>query len=115
MNRRSFLKRATAFPLMTSIWPSLLASACAEASPDGDPASRVHDGAQESGTRRGLLCGGKQLLTAEWQKSYWGPHYPKLFSIKKKYDPAGLFFTHHGVGSEEWSADGFARPARRSG
>jgi len=32
-----------------------------------------------------------------------------LLSIKKKYDPAGLFFVHHGVGSEEWSADGFTR------
>ena len=53
------------------------------------------------------------FFTAEWQKSYWGPHYPRLFSTKKKYDPAGLFFTHHGVGSEEWSADGFTRLARR--
>jgi len=44
-----------------------------------------------------------------WQTSYWGPNYPRLRSIKKKYDPAGLFFVHHGVGSEEWSADGFTR------
>ena len=29
--------------------------------------------------------------------------------IKGKYDPDGLFFVHHGVGSEEWSADGFTR------
>ena len=45
----------------------------------------------------------------EWQKRYWGPNYPRLLSIKKKYDPAGLFFVHHGVGSEQWSADGFTR------
>jgi FAD/FMN-containing dehydrogenase len=44
-----------------------------------------------------------------WQASYWGPNYPRLLSIKKKYDPGGLFFVHHGVGSEEWSADGFTR------
>jgi len=24
-------------------------------------------------------------------------------------DPDGLFFVHHGVGSEDWSADGFTR------
>jgi hypothetical protein len=36
-----------------------------------------------------------------------------LLSIKKKYDPAGLFFVHHGVGSEEWSADGFTRVSAR--
>jgi hypothetical protein len=29
--------------------------------------------------------------------------------VKAKYDPTGLFFVHHGVGSEEWSADGFTR------
>ena len=44
-----------------------------------------------------------------WQRAFWGPNYPRLLSIKKKYDPAGLFFVHHGVGSEEWSADGFTR------
>jgi hypothetical protein len=44
-----------------------------------------------------------------WQTSFWGSNYPKLAEVKKKYDPAGLFFVHHGVGSEEWSADGFTR------
>jgi FAD/FMN-containing dehydrogenase len=44
-----------------------------------------------------------------WQQSFWGPNYSKLQAIKAKYDPTGLFFVHHGVGSEEWSADGFSR------
>jgi FAD/FMN-containing dehydrogenase len=44
-----------------------------------------------------------------WQKSFWGPNYKRLATIKKKYDPDGLFFVHHGVGSEEWSDDGFTR------
>jgi hypothetical protein len=44
-----------------------------------------------------------------WQKSFWGSNYPKLAAVKKKYDPEGLFFVHHGVGSEGWSADGFTR------
>ena len=29
--------------------------------------------------------------------------------MKARYDPDGLFFVHHGVGSEEWSDDGFTR------
>lgn len=44
-----------------------------------------------------------------WQDAYWGPNYPRLFAIKQKYDPDGLFFVHHGVGSEAWSEDGFVR------
>ncbi|HXZ48484.1 MAG TPA: FAD-binding oxidoreductase [Usitatibacter sp.] len=47
----------------------------------------------------------------DWQRSFWGPHYARLLAVKEKYDPAGLFFVHHGVGSEGWSADGFTRPA----
>ncbi len=44
-----------------------------------------------------------------WQRSFWGPNYPRLRAVKAKYDPDGLFFVHHGVGSEDWSADGFTR------
>ncbi len=41
-----------------------------------------------------------------WQESFWGSNYPRLLAIKKKYDPMGLFYVHHGVGSDEWGADG---------
>jgi FAD/FMN-containing dehydrogenase len=42
-----------------------------------------------------------------FQHSYWGSNYTRLAAIKRKYDPDGLFFVHNGVGSEQWSADGF--------
>jgi FAD/FMN-containing dehydrogenase len=45
----------------------------------------------------------------DWQHAFWGPNYRRLRAMKTKYDPAGLFFVHHGVGSEDWSADGFSR------
>jgi FAD/FMN-containing dehydrogenase len=44
-----------------------------------------------------------------WQHSYFGSNYPRLAEIKRKYDPDGLFFVHNGVGSEQWSADGFTK------
>ena len=44
-----------------------------------------------------------------WQRSYSGLNYPRLQAVKAKYDPLGLFFVHHGVGSQEWRADGFTR------
>jgi len=47
-----------------------------------------------------------------WQNAYWGENYSKLRAVKTKYDPGGLFIVHHGVGSEDWSADGF-QPALR--
>jgi FAD/FMN-containing dehydrogenase len=44
-----------------------------------------------------------------WQNAYWGLNYSRLREIKDRYDPDGLFVVHHGVGSEDWSADGFTR------
>ncbi len=53
------------------------------------------------------------FFDANWQRSFWGSNYPRLLAAKKQYDPDGLFFVHHGVGSEDWSADGFTRLAGR--
>ena len=45
----------------------------------------------------------------DWREAFWGGHYPRLKRIKDHYDPDGFFFVHHGVGSEDWSADGFVQ------
>jgi FAD/FMN-containing dehydrogenase len=49
------------------------------------------------------------FFNQRWQQDYFGPNYPRLRKIKEHYDPEGLFIVHHGVGSEDWSADGFTR------
>ena len=51
------------------------------------------------------------FFNRSWREAFWGSHYPRLRSIKAKYDPDGLFIVHHGVGSEDWSDDGFVRSA----
>lgn len=45
----------------------------------------------------------------DWRGAFWGSNYPRLKQVKDKYDPDGLFFVHHGVGSEDFSPDGFTR------
>src|SRR5216684_3162426 len=45
----------------------------------------------------------------DWQQAFWGENYQRLSEIKQKYDPDGLFFCHHCVGSERWSNDGMCR------
>ena len=45
----------------------------------------------------------------DWRRAFWGPNYARLARIKQKYDPDGVFFAHHMVGSEHWSKDGFRR------
>ncbi len=45
----------------------------------------------------------------DWQQAFWGAHYDRLRRIKSKYDRQGLFFVHHGIGSEVWREGGFVR------
>ncbi|KAF2657495.1 FAD-binding domain-containing protein, partial [Lophiostoma macrostomum CBS 122681] len=56
-----------------------------EAGPDG--ATYVNEG---------------DLYEPNWQESYWGDKYPKLLELRKKWDPAGVFYTQTTPGTENW-------------
>ncbi|API86481.1 FAD-binding protein [Francisella uliginis] len=45
----------------------------------------------------------------DWQKVFWGDNYSHLLNIKNKYDPQGLFYCHHCVGSEYWQDGGMCK------
>jgi FAD/FMN-containing dehydrogenase len=57
----------------------------------------------------GAYVAESSFFQPDWQTAYWGPHYARLLAIKRQVDPSGLFFAHHGVGSEDWTPDGFTR------
>ena len=61
--------------------------------------------------RAGSYVSESDYFLRDWQDAFWGTNYPRLAQVKRKYDPDGLFFVHHGVGSEAWSEDGFTRLA----
>jgi FAD/FMN-containing dehydrogenase len=58
-------------------------------------------------SQTGSYVSESNYFETDWQSAFWGSNYARLSAIKTSYDPEGLFFTHHGVGSDKWSADGF--------
>jgi hypothetical protein len=57
----------------------------------------------------GAYVSESNFFESDFEHSYWGANHARLAEIKKKYDPDGLFFVHNGVGSEQWTDDGFTR------
>ncbi len=95
---------------------TLLASAgaaFAEARNDATAITNAMEELRELGLPSGSYVSESSYFEKQWQQSYWGENYARLQTVKAKYDPDGLFFVHHGVGSEDWSADGFIRADTR--
>ena len=93
-----------AFPGVQGHGPDLAA-----ARRNRDRVRKCMDEVLKAAPTAGSYVSESDFFEKDWQRSYWGPNYSKLAAVKRKYDPEGLFFVHHGVGSEEWSADGFVR------
>ncbi|HEY2189424.1 MAG TPA: FAD-binding oxidoreductase [Caldimonas sp.] len=79
-------------------------------------AQRIHAATKElrkvlAAAAAGSYVAESDFFEPDWQQAYWGQNYERLRVVKAKFDPTGLFFVHHGVGSEEWSADGFSKLA----
>ena len=48
----------------------------------------------------------------DWQREFYGANYPRLLSIKRKYDPEDFFYALTAVGSEAWTPDADGRLCR---
>ncbi|MEO8809884.1 MAG: BBE domain-containing protein, partial [Rhodanobacter sp.] len=95
-----------AFPGMPGHGPDL-----ARARSDSAGVGRAMGALLKVAPKAGSYVAESDYFEQDWQRSFWGSNYPRLAAAKRKYDPDGLFFVHHGVGSESWGADGFARRA----
>ena len=91
-----------AYPGIPGYAPDL-ADAHAEAAIIGNAMGELRKVAPE----RAAYVSESNFFEKDWQHSYWGANYERLAAVKRQYDPDGLFFVHHGVGSEGWSEDGF--------
>ncbi len=93
-----------AFPGMPGPGPDL-----AKAQRDAAGVNRAMGALLKVTPQAGSYVSESDYFERAWQTSFWGANYPRLAAVKRKYDPDGLFFVHHGVGSDAWSADGFVR------
>lgn len=95
---------APAFAGMPGAHPDLVA-----ARKDAASIGRAMAALRQVAPAAGSYVAESDYFEPAWQAAFWGTNYPRLAKVKRRYDPDGLFFVHHGVGSETWSADGFTR------
>lgn len=93
-----------AFPGMSGPGPDIAA-----ARRDAAAVDRAMDALRKAAPDAGAYVSESDYFQSGWQQAFWGPNYDRLARAKQAYDPEGLFFVHHGVGSEQWDAEGFIR------
>ncbi len=42
------------------------------------------------------------LIEPDLQQAFYGSNYPRLYTLKQRYDPTGLFYALTAVGAEDW-------------
>jgi len=95
-----------AFPGMPGPRPDL-----AQARRTATAVERVMEALRTVAPDAGSYVSESDYFLRDWQHGFWGANYARLARAKRRYDPEGLFFVHHGVGSEGWSEDGFSHRA----
>lgn len=43
-----------------------------------------------------------EINEPDFARAFWGENYARLRRVKEEWDPEGVFYVHHGVGSEGW-------------
>ncbi|KAL3449503.1 hypothetical protein BJX65DRAFT_39414 [Aspergillus insuetus] len=63
----------------------------------------------EGSDKMGAYLNEANAYEKDFQSSFWGDNYNRLYKIKQKWDPTGLFITRSGVSSEDWDTEGLCR------
>lgn len=50
----------------------------------------------------GTYLSESDYIEPDFTQSFWGSKYPRLYELKQRYDPRGVFYAHQAVGSEDW-------------
>ncbi|KAJ5726288.1 FAD linked oxidase N-terminal [Penicillium malachiteum] len=53
----------------------------------------------------GAYMSESDILEPNFQQAFYGTNYPRLFKLKQRYDPDGVFYAPTGVGSENWNVE----------
>ncbi len=93
-----------AYPGMQGATPDL-----AEAANDAAMINKAANELSKVAPHAGSYVSESDYFQPSWQRAFWGSNHARLAAVKAHYDPHGLFYVHHGVGSEAWSDDGFTR------
>jgi FAD/FMN-containing dehydrogenase len=93
---------APAYPGLPGAAPDL-----AKARSDAAMIAKAANALSRVAPNAGSYVSESDYFEPSWQRAFWGTNHARLASVKARYDPHGLFFVHHGVGSEPWSDDGF--------
>ncbi|KAK0186374.1 hypothetical protein F5146DRAFT_1124186 [Armillaria mellea] len=64
---------------------------------------------QIAGSPGAAYCNEADSLEEDFKTMFFGPNYPRLENIKKRYDPMDMFIVAAGVGSDRWDKDGLCR------
>ncbi|PVH95554.1 FAD binding domain-containing protein [Periconia macrospinosa] len=53
----------------------------------------------------GTYMSESDYIEPNWQQSFYGSKYKRLYELKQKWDPKGVFYAQNAVGSEDWEME----------